>query len=232
MNDSFYEGRRPTALITGAARGLGAELARQYAATGWRVIACCRDPEAAPEGASIEPLLLELASRASIAALTRDLAGRPIDLLVNNAAVRGDTGGLPGLTPDDFLEVMRVNVLGPLMLVRELLPNLEAGRGRVVANIGSTSGSIAEGVHDEGDYAYRCSKAALNMATAKLAHDLRPRGIVVLSLHPGWVRTDMGGPGALLDAAESAAGLRRVIEAATLADSGSFRRWDGSPIAW
>lgn len=224
--------RQHTVLITGASRGLGDELARQYTAAGWRVIACSR---AAIEGeAGAEPRVLDVAHAKSIAALADSLDGRPIDVLINNAGIRGDIGGLSTLRPDDFLEVMRVNALAPLLLVQALLPNLIAGSKRMVANISSRAGSLAEGTldDDDGDYAYRCSKAALNMATVKLAQDLRRHGITVLSLHPGWVRTDMGGPEANISVAESAAGLKTIIDGAGLAESGSFRAFDGRAVSW
>ncbi|URK87158.1 SDR family NAD(P)-dependent oxidoreductase [Rhizobium sp. RCAM05350] len=109
-----------------------------------------------------------------------------------------------------------------------------SGKRKIVANISSRAGSIAEGTldDDDGDYAYRCSKAALNMATVKLAQDLRADGIAVLSLHPGWVKTDMGGDKAVVPVVDSAAGLRGIIDSATMADSGSFRAFDGRTVSW
>ncbi|MGE6781799.1 SDR family oxidoreductase [Ensifer adhaerens] len=224
--------RRSTVLITGASRGLGAELARLYAEDGWRVIACRRGPVAS-EG-SVDRLVLDVADPTSIEALGQSLQGVAIDLLINNAAVRGDTGGLATLEVDDFLQVMRVNALGPLLVTRALLPNLRAGEGRVVANISSRAGSLAEGTldDDDGDYAYRCSKAALNMATVKLAQDLQGDGISVVSLHPGWVQTDMGGSEAVVSVAASAAGLKAIIDSTGLAASGSFRAYDGQRVSW
>ncbi|OCP02734.1 MULTISPECIES: SDR family oxidoreductase [unclassified Ensifer] len=222
--------RRSTVLITGASRGLGAELARIYDGDGWRVIACARVPHA---GAS-DRLALDVADPASIDALGQALQGVAIDVLINNAAVRGDTGGLATLKAGDFLDVIRVNTLAPLLLTRALLANLRAGERRVVANISSRAGSLAEGTldDDDGDYAYRCSKAALNMATVKLAQDLKGDGISVLSLHPGWVQTDMGGSEAVVSVADSAAGLKAIIDRADLAASGSFRAYDGRRVSW
>ncbi|WVT75908.1 SDR family oxidoreductase (plasmid) [Sinorhizobium chiapasense] len=223
--------RRPTVLITGASRGLGAELARLYAEDGWRVIACQRGP--VPPDAR-DRLSLDVADPASIDALGRALPGVAIDVLINNAAVRGDIGGLATLDTDGFLDVMRVNALAPLLLTRALLSNLRASERRVVANISSRAGSLAEGTldDDDGDYGYRCSKAALNMATIKLAQDLKSDGISVVSLHPGWVQTDMGGSDAVVSVAESAAGLKAIIDKTDLADSGSFRAYDGRRVSW
>ena len=151
-----------------------------------------------------------------------------MDLLINNAALRGATGGLAQIEPDDFAQVMATNVLGPLLVARALLPNLRAGRG-VVANISSRAGSMAEGRDPDGDYAYRCSKAALNMATVTLADET---GLTVLSVHPGWIQTDMGGPDAELAPAASARSLLDWLLTAGPADSGSFRTYDGIPVAW
>ena len=224
--------RPRTVLITGTSRGLGAELARLYTEDGWRVIACQRRPISS-EGLA-DRLALDVADPASIAALGRSLQGVAIDLLINNAAVRGDVGGLATLEPGDFLDVMRVNALAPLLVTRALLPNLCAGKQPVVANISSRAGSLAEGTldDDDGDYAYRCSKAALNMATVKLAQDLKRDGISVVSLHPGWVQTDMGGSEAVVSVAQSATGLKAIIDRTGLADSGSFRAYDGRRVSW
>ncbi|AZO45693.1 SDR family oxidoreductase [Mesorhizobium sp. M7D.F.Ca.US.005.01.1.1] len=221
-------------LITGAGRGLGRELARQYAQDGWRVIACGRTPPAQRFERSIEFQPLDVADPTSIFDLATRLAGRPLDVLVNNAAIRSEISGLHDFAPDEFLKVMRTNTLGPLLLARALRPNLVAGRMRIIANIGSRAGSMAEGLLDDydNDYAYRCSKAALNMVGAQLAQDLLADRITVLSLHPGWVKTDMGGDQAVLAVEDSARGLRRVIDDATPRDSGSFRTFDGVHIGW
>ena len=216
-----------TVLITGAGRGLGRALADLYAAAGFRTIACTR------QGSADTPPL-DVADAASISALGEFLAGEPIDIVINNAAIRGDTGGVATLVSEDFLEVMRINALAPLLIARALKPNLLAGKRKVLANISSRAGSLTEGTLDDndGDYAYRCSKAALNMATVKLAQDFSADGITVLSLHPGWVRTDMGGAEAAIDVAASAAGLKTLIDGATMAATGTFRAFDGREIAW
>lgn len=230
--DSSGARKRRTVLIAGASRGLGRELATLYEADGWRVIACVRGSASVDGG--IETQSLDVSDPASITALGRTLEGVAIDVLINNAGIRGDTGGLSTLDGDDFVEVMRINALAPLLLVQALRANLLAGESRVVANISSRAGSLAEGTldDDDGDYAYRCSKAALNMATVKLAQDLRKDGITVLSLHPGWVKTDMGGDEAQVPVATSAAGLKTMIDGADMADSGSFRGYDGRRISW
>src|SRR5690606_30784482 len=203
------EARAPVVLITGASRGLGRELACAFAATGAEVLAAMRQPRPLADAASlpgtVRPLPLDVADPASIAALARSLVGRPIDILVNNAASRGATGGLPAVTPDDFMAVMAADVLGPLLMVQALRENLAAALHPRVVNISSRAGSMAEGADPDGDYAYRCAKAALNRATVKLAED-QP-GLTVVSVHPGWLRTDMGGPEAELAVAPAAARL-------------------------
>lgn len=227
MTSNTAENPAGTVLITGAGRGLGRTLAEFYAVAGWRVIRCMRQPV---EGA----LPLDVADAVSIVALGEALAGQPIDVVINNAAICGDTGGLSSLEAGDFLEVMRINALAPLLVARALRANLAAGTRKVLVNISSRAGSLAEGTldDDDGDYAYRCSKAALNMATVKLAQDFVRDGIAVISLHPGWVRTDMGGDEAAIDVGVSAAGLKALIDGTTMAESGSFRAYNGRPVAW
>jgi NAD(P)-dependent dehydrogenase (short-subunit alcohol dehydrogenase family) len=223
-----------TVLVTGAGRGLGRELARQYVEDGWSVIACGRSSPAGGFEDGIEFQPLDVTDPASIDALAARLADRPIDVLINNAAVRSTAAGLGSLDPDGFLRVVHTNTLGPILVARALLPNLALAAAPVVANISSRAGSMTEGLldDDDDDYAYRCSKAALNMAPVQLARDLKPAGVTVLALHPGWVRTDMGGPDAVVPTGRSADGLRAIIASADLERSGSFVAFDGRPIAW
>ncbi len=221
---------KETILITGANRGLGLELTRQYAAAGCRVLACSRGPNGSPQVAgNVIWRALDIGSEDSIVTLARDLAAEAVDILINNAARRGDTGGLDTLSTEDFLATLRVNTLGPLLMVKAFRPHLERGRRRIVANISSRAGSVAEGLDADGDYAYRCSKAALNIATAKLAFDYR---LIFLALHPGWVKTAMGGPEAEVPVTQSAQGLRAVIDQSTPDTSGGFRDFNGNRIAW
>lgn len=223
-----------TVLVTGAGRGLGRELARQYAASGWQVIACGRSRPADSFEAGIEYQPLDVADPASISALGARLAGRPLDVLINNAGVRSPAAGLNRLQPDAFLEVLCINTLGPVLLIRALRANLRLGENAVVANISSRAGSMAEGLldDDDDDYAYRCSKAALNMATVQLARDLQPDAITVLSLHPGWVKTDMGGGEAVLPVEQSAQALRTIIATVKPERSGAFLAFDGREVGW
>ena len=221
-----------TVLITGANRGLGRELTRLYAESGHAVIACCRDPHVrgGDMRGDIRWLPLDLADEGAIRAFPALLEGAAIDILIHNAAIRGPTGGLAEVDFTGFAQVMQVNAAAPLILTREVRPNLMAGRRRIVAMISSRAGSMTEGPDPDGDYAYRCSKAALNMGARKLAYD--DPTLTVLLLHPGWIRTDMGGPEAEMDVREAARGLAARIAAAGPEDSGSFHAWDGTPIAW
>jgi NAD(P)-dependent dehydrogenase (short-subunit alcohol dehydrogenase family) len=217
------------AVVTGASRGLGRELVHQLATRGHEVLALCRNPADLPLlPGRITALALDVTDAEAAHRAAATLNGRPVDLLINNAAIRGATGGLDEVEQGDFLSVMAVNALGPLLVTRAFLPNLRKGRG-LVANISSRAGSMTEGSDPDGDYAYKCSKAALNMATVKLAEDT---GLTVLALHPGWLKTAMGGQGAELDPACSAAALLDLLERAGPQHSGQFLTWDGKPVAW
>lgn len=228
----------PTVLITGASRGLGLEFARQYQADGWDVIACCRKPAEAAAltalGVRIEAL--DVADEASIAAL-KGRIDVPLDLLVNNAGVYGaPEGGTFGqIDAENFLKVQRINALGPLLVTQALTPCLEkaaADRGSArVAVVSSLMGSITDNTTG-GIYAYRASKAAANAVARSMAHDLRERGILVIVLHPGWVRTDMGGPNGQIDPPESVSGMRRVIAGTPPDRGGCFFNYDGKEIPW
>lgn len=223
-----------TVLITGANRGIGLELARQYAAEGWRVLACCRVPERARalSGHGLVIHRLDVAEQASIDALKAKLGDTPIDLLINNAGVGG--GEHQSFGDIDYAaweQTLIVNTFGPYRMIEAFVDNVTASAGKTIANISSCMASITE-YDDGGDYIYRSSKVALNMVVHNLSVDLKARGVTVLALHPGWVRTDMGGPEAPVTPEESAAAMRKNIAAATFSDTGGFLDYDGALLPW
>jgi NAD(P)-dependent dehydrogenase (short-subunit alcohol dehydrogenase family) len=183
------------------------------------------------EKLGVQAQAADMTSRAQIAALARALKDQPLDVLVCNAGISGRRGmALGSFDFDSWEEVLRVNLLGPAALVEALADNVAASRGKVIALMSSRLGSIAES--SGATLPYATSKAALNMLAKGLAASLAPRGIVVVALSPGWVRTDMGGAGAPLSPQASVTGLRKVIAALKPADSGRFLSYDGSSIPW
>lgn len=208
----------PTALITGVGRGLGKELARQYAADGWKVIGTERRD-------------LDVTNRKQIREFAARLKGRPIDLLFCNAGISGKKGMAPGSFDfDSWEEVLRVNLLGPAAVAEALLDNVAASERKIIAMMSSRLGSITESSGMTLPYA--TSKAALNMLVKGLAATLASRGIIVVALSPGWVRTDMGGEQAPLSPETSVRGLRNVIQNLKQKDSGRFLSHDGAEIPW
>lgn len=238
----------PAVLITGANRGLGLELTRQYAADGWRVYACARRPEAATDlaalaaapGGSLTLHAMDLFEHGSIERVAGELEGAAIDVLLNVAGTMGrvdfareGVGAMPfGATDyEDFLDTLRVNVLAPLKVIECFIPHVERGAQKKIVTLSSVVGSIASN-SSGGLYSYRAGKAAVNALMKSLGIDLGKRGIIALPMHPGWVRTDMGGPRAPLDAPTSCAGIRRVIAGLSLADAGRFLQYDGQELPW
>lgn len=229
----------PTVLITGASRGLGLEFVRQYAQAGWRVHACYRDPKKAADltrlaGGSdgkVTTHALDVADFGQIDALARSLDGEALDVLLNNAGVYARGAPFGHLEYAVWERSFRVNSLAPVRMAEAFLEHVARGQRKVIANITSLMGSLTDNASG-GSYAYRTSKAALNMATVCMAHDLKARGISTIVLHPGWVKTDMGGPDAPVEAAESVRGLRAVIDGATLEQSGKFFDYEGEPLPW
>jgi len=229
-----------TVLVTGANRGLGLEFARQYAADGWKVYAACRRPDeasalaqlAAGSGGHVEAIALDVTDTASLRAAAAELAGIPIDLLVNNAGVGSPKGQrLGSLDYAAWQRVLDTNTLGPMRVVEAFLGHVEKGRQKKIVTITSGMGSIGDN-GSGGSYAYRSSKAAVNMVVKSLSVDLADRGITCVVLNPGWVRTDMGGPGGRLSPEQSIAGMRKVIAALKPADSGKFFNHDGGQYPW
>ena len=217
----------PSVAIVGASRGIGRELVRQYAADGWRVHASARREAdlAALTAEGATAYRADVTDEASLAAMA-DAIGSSIDLLVVNAGVGSREHRLDEVDPANWTRVMTVNALGPLLAARTVGSRVRQG-GKLVA-LSSIMGSIAD--NGGGAWSYRMSKAALNMGFSCLAIELRPRDINVAVLHPGWVRTEMGGDQAPLSPEASVAGLRGVIDALTT--SGGFFDHSGRALAW
>ncbi|MEI6558409.1 MAG: SDR family oxidoreductase [Rhodospirillaceae bacterium] len=224
-------------LVTGAGRGIGLELVRSYAAAGWTVLATVREAQRAAALRALPGRIevlpgLDVTDPDSVAALAAGLNGRPLDLLINNAGVYGpDSPELGRFDYRAWEQVLAVNTLGPVRVTEALLPNLRAGTGRTIASLTSLMGSIGDN-SGGGALFYRSSKAGLNAAMKTVAIALRPERFTVVVLHPGWVRTDMGGPSAPLDVQASAAGLIRVIGRLGPGDSGRFFNYDGRELPW
>jgi NAD(P)-dependent dehydrogenase (short-subunit alcohol dehydrogenase family) len=224
----------PTALILGASRGIGLEFVRQYREAGWTVFATFRseDDRVRLRDLGAHTLKLDVQRVEDIAGIGWQLDGERLDVAVVNAGVYGLRTSSVQSPPSDeqFDLVMRTNVLGAMRLMPLLAPLLAPARG-TLAFVSSKMGSIAEAQASYG-MLYRVSKAAVNMV-AKMAHsDYSPMGVRVLSLHPGWVRTDMGGPNAEVAVDDSVAGLRSVLADRAAFPSGGFFDWRGQPIAW
>ncbi|MEM8751810.1 MAG: SDR family NAD(P)-dependent oxidoreductase [Pseudomonadota bacterium] len=219
--------RRKTALVTGANRGIGRALAAAFVARGDRVIAANRGGASGPEGAETTPL--DVTDDASLAALGALLENEALDLLVCNAGALIGRGGVddPAFDRAAFETVLAVNVTGVFMTVRAALPSLRRARGKI-AVISSQMGSSAR---PRGwAYPYCASKAAATNLAANFAVELKADGIAVGAYHPGWVRTDMGGPEAAVSPEESAAGLVRRFDALTVETAGCFEFFSGEPI--
>jgi NAD(P)-dependent dehydrogenase (short-subunit alcohol dehydrogenase family) len=231
----------PAIFVTGSNRGLGLEWVRQYAHSGWEVYATCRDPDQATDlkqlayqYSKITILPLDVTHDDEIHRLAGKLTGRPIDLLINNAGVYFERWGKDELGTIDYRdweETFRVNSLGAVKVTEALAPNVAMSDEKLVVAITSHMGSIAD-ITSGRNYAYRSSKAALNAAMKGLAYELQPLNIAVLLLHPGWVRTRMGGSEAPYSPSESVSGMRRIIANFDRRLSGAFFRFDGRKMPW
>lgn len=220
-----------TALITGANRGVGRAMAEAMLRRGDRVLAANRGGAPGPDGA--ETLALDVTDDASLGALARRLEGEALDLLVCNAGALIGRGGIddPAFTREAFETVLAVNVTGVFMTVRAALPALKAGEGGAGGKIAVVSSQMGSSARPRGwAYPYCASKAAATNLAANMAVELAADGIAVGAYHPGWVRTDMGGEGADISAAESAAGLIERFDALSLETSGCFEFYSGEPI--
>ncbi|MDF0498645.1 SDR family oxidoreductase [Bradyrhizobium yuanmingense] len=234
-----------TVLITGANRGVGLALAREYTSSGADVIACCRDPAKADalkeleraSGGRVRILPLDVTDETSIASLKTTLGDQAIDILINNAGVLGPKNQSPdGIDAEGWMSALRVNALAPVLLSLALADNLKRSREKKLVAISSDYGSVSivwpPTTSARNRYAYRASKAALNSGMRALSSDWAADGVIVGLFNPGWVQTDMGGPTARITAEQSASGLVRRIAELTAETSGCFNDYDGKPIAW
>jgi len=229
----------PCILITGANRGIGLALTGQFAQEGWRVLACCRNPDTAGQLKSlaqgkqaIEIHALDVTDYNQMAKLADQLANSSIDILLSNAGIYGPKGvGFGKVDAQEWRQVLEVNTIAPLMLVQAFVDQVAASQQKLVAVISSKVGSIADN-SSGGSYMYRSSKTAVNQVVKSLSIDLADRGIGVISLHPGWVKTDMGGPNAEIGTNDSVAGLKNILQSAGMAQSGRFIEYNGEEIPW
>ena len=228
-----------TVLITGANRGIGLEFVKQYLARGENVIGTCRDIEAAEALAqlsanneNLQLLELDVANDESLMAFPAQLVNSPIDIFINNAGVYGPRNSVfNNVDAENWLPVLRVNTIAPMLLTQRIIENLKQGEGKKLLYVTSKMGSIDDN-NGGGSYVYRSSKAALNAVVKSIAVDLGGAGFDVAVLHPGWVRTDMGGPNGLIDTETSVVGMISVIDNLNSGNTGSFFNYDGTIIPW
>ena len=227
-----------TVLITGANRGLGLEFCRQYAQAGWQVIACCRQPEKAKvlsqlanDYSTLRIVPLDIRNHQQRDAFAIELRQVAIDVLVSNAGVYGDRHAFGELDYQVWRETLETNVLSAMKLAEVFASHLASSQQGVFVAISSLMGSMADN-GSGGSYLYRSSKAALNAAMKSLSFDLARQGTGVMIFHPGWVRTDMGGPNGLIEVEESITGMRQLIEKFELSQTGCFVKYDGTAMPW
>jgi NAD(P)-dependent dehydrogenase (short-subunit alcohol dehydrogenase family) len=209
-------------------------------ADGWQVYAACRNPQSASElrrladasDDKLQILALDVIDPVSVQAAAAKLDGQAIDLLLNNAGIGGPRGQSVGnIDYEAWAKVLDVNTMGPLRVSEAFVDHVAQSERKLIVTITSGMGSLADNTSG-GAYAYRSSKAAVNMVMRSLAIDLAPRGIACVVINPGWVLTDMGGPHATLTTAESVKKLRRLIETLGPGQSGKFFNYDGREYAW
>ena len=229
-----------TYFITGCNRGLGLEFVQQLLARGQRVIATCRDIATATDltaltlkhSGQLSLVEMDVSDEASMREAVALLNDEAIDVFINNAGMYGprdaNFGNVDGPA---MVEVLYTNAVAPVLLTQLLIDNVRKGSGKKLVYVSSKMGSIADNGRG-GSYIYRSSKTALNSVVKSLALDLAPEGIATATLHPGWVRTDMGGPNGLIDAPESVSGMLNVIDGLSVANTGQFFNYDGATIAW
>ena len=235
----------PSMLVTGASRGLGLELVRQSIEDGWRIYACCRNPDgahalaalAAQSAGAITLHTLDVSEPEQIEALADELSGTPIDMLVNNAGLLGhaideQTAGAFGtIDYENWMQVHEINTMAPLRVAEAFVDHVAASEMKLMFFMSTHMSSITD-LADGNFYPYRSSKAALNLLVKALSIDLASRGVRTLAVHPGWVSTDMGGNQAPVTPPESIAGIRRVVAGYGDGQTGRFYQYDGKELPW
>lgn len=227
-------------LITGTNRGIGLEMVKLAVGKRWRVYACCRNPMEADKlnevammsGGLVSVHPLDVGDRAQVQALAYELRHENIDVLLNNAGVYGSMQHAFGnIDYDSWLKTFEINTLAPMVMAEHFVEHVSRSQRKIMAFMTSKMGSIADNTSG-GSYIYRSSKTALNAVVKSLSIDLAPRNITCLMLHPGWVKTDMGGPYAEITTRESVTNLFKTIDSSSFEDSGKFFDIDGSIIPW
>ena len=226
-----------TVFITGANRGLGLEFVKEFSENDYEVIATCRDLNSssdlstlAKSNFKIQLHQLDVSNTKNIQDLSIHLKNKPIDILINNAGIYR-SGSFNSVNKDSWVESFITNTIGPYEVIEYFLPNVLQGREKKVISITSKMGSIDDNTSG-GSYIYRSSKTALNSMMRSLTHDLKTYDIATMTLHPGWVRTDMGGPGGWIDVKESVSGMIDQILNLSIQNTGRYIDYDGNPIKW
>ncbi len=225
----------PTALIIGASRGIGLSLAAQYAADGWRVHATHRGSEPPPALAGLAGDFcyhrLDVTDPDQIATMAKAIATVPVDLCIHNAGIADPGTDFGELDAARWQQVLSVNTVAPIMVAQAIIEPILAGALKTIVFISSEMASVGR---NDGSRApvYRSSKAGLNAAVRCLANQYRSQKLTAIVIHPGWVRTDMGGPNATLSAEQSSTGIRKVIAGLSPEHSGRFWNYDGTELAW
>ena len=227
-------------LVTGTNRGLGLGLVKKFLENNEKVICTTRNFSKSIEllllkekyNDNLEICELDLLDEESPNILSNFLGNEPIDLFINNAGVIGHSAQhFKSVSLNHWLNVLKVNLIAPLLITQSIIKNIEKSSERKIYFISSKVGSIEDN-KSGGMYIYRSSKTALNQVVKSLSIDLKPLGISVISLHPGWVRTEMGGPNALISVEESVNGMVDVISNTNIINSGQFINYDGKRLPW
>ena len=227
-------------LITGTNRGIGLELVRQYLAEGWSVYATARNLQNATELQQLatdnpdhlKTYSLDVTNHEQRLHLAAQLKDIPLDILINNAGVYGQADAFFGNTDEaQWLEALRINTIAPMKIMELFANNISLGEKKIMASMSSKMGSMDDN-GSGGSYVYRSTKAALNAVMVSVARDLKSSGISAVILHPGWVRTDMGGPNGEINVQQSSERLRSILASVSIENSGDFYDIDGSIIPW